>query len=58
MISDRVRDEIISAAILIQEEKYCENLAKFRKQVSEHKDARVRVYSRLLKIYSDNFVLN
>lgn len=33
-------------------------LAKFEKQIAETKDRRARVYSRLLKVYSDDFVLN
>ena len=34
------------------------NLAKYKKQIQETEDPKVRVYSRLLKYFSDEFVLN
>lgn len=56
-INERVRKNVIDAAILTQEEKYIDNVNKFNRQLAETKDARKRVYSRLLKVYSDDFVL-
>lgn len=57
-ISVKVRDKIIQETILIQEDKYIENMAKFKKQLAASKDARQRACSKILKYYSDDFVMN
>ena len=53
-----MRDNIIKCQILIQEEKYLNNLKVFKKQLQDSKDPRQRVCSRLLQHFSDNHVLN
>ena len=57
-ISEKIRDGLLSTAILIQEEKYVENLRKFNRHIKTTPDARMRVCSRILKAYTDDFVLN
>lgn len=57
LISHIVRDQIISVNIKAQEEKYVENVRKFEQRLKECKDPRQRICSRLLKIYSDEYML-
>ncbi len=57
LISHTKRDQIISMNILAQEEKYVDNVKKFEKRLKECKDPRQKICSRLLKIYSDEYML-
>ena len=58
LIPEKRREDLIHTTIMIQEEKYVQNLKKFKQQVNASKDPKERICSRLLKMYTDNFVLN
>ena len=58
LIPEKRRDDLINTTILIQEEKYVMNLKKFQQQIKDSRNPKERICSRLLKIYTDDFVLN
>ena len=55
-VRSKIRDELIKTEILIQEAKYMDNLKKFQQLITDCKEPKKRICSRLLKLYADDFV--